>query len=161
MVIGNPPRFMQLLAKRTKLAILGKGMQSACAIDPTLIRGGWKNPEGTVISLLIDETPAMMMYKNDQGQFLYTGSGVAEQTSPGGYAGSVILRVRSLTEFLRLATYRESTTDALARGRISIEGSLSIGLWISQDRQSDRDLPASPPSRMPCGKAIPSATAID
>ncbi len=126
MVLVNPHRKIPLLHARCSLAILGRGMQAACRIDPTLRKEVNSIPAGTTITLMLGENgPAMVMYKGTS-RLMYLGSGSSGKSTPAGWPSTTTIRIRSLWEARLLYKFRESPVESLAKGRISIEGVVSL-----------------------------------
>ena len=126
MILVNPHTYIQLLHARCSLAILGRGMQAACRIDPTLRKEANDIPAGTTITLVIGEDgPAMVMYKGTS-QLMYLGGGLSGKSTPVGWPSTATIRLRSLREARLLYKFRESPVEAITKGRISIEGVVSL-----------------------------------
>ncbi len=120
MVLVNPHRKIPLLHARCSLAILGRGMQAACRIDPTLRKEVNSIPAGTTITLMIGENgPAMVMYKG-AAQLMYLGSGSSGKSTPAGWPSTTTIRIR-LCESSLPVQFQESRKKP-REGPISIEG---------------------------------------
>jgi hypothetical protein len=126
MVLVNPHRRVQLLHARYSLALLGRGIQAACRIDPTLRQEASEIPTGTTITLVIGENgPAMTMHKGST-RLMYLGDSSSKKFTPAGLPNTAILRARSLREALLLLKYQDTPVVAISKGRVSIEGAVTL-----------------------------------
>lgn len=126
MILVNPRRRIQLLQARYSLALLGRGMQAACLIDPTLRKEANDIPVGTTITLMIGENgPAMVMHKGPT-RLMYLGYGSSKKFTLAGLPSTATIRIRSLREAHLLFTYEDSPMVAIVKGRIAIEGAVSL-----------------------------------
>jgi hypothetical protein len=106
--------------------LLGRGMQAACRIDPTLSQEASDLPAGTTITLVVGEQgPAMVMYKGAT-HLMYLGDGSSKKFYPAGLPSTATIRIRSLREARLIFQLAESPVAAIAKGRVSIEGAVSI-----------------------------------
>lgn len=126
MVLVNPHGRIQLLPARCSLALLGRGMQAACRIDPSLRQEASDIPAGTIITLAVGEKgPTMVIYKGAT-RLMYLGDGSSKKFAPAGLPSTATIRIRSLREARLLFQFAESPVAAIAKGRISIEGAVSL-----------------------------------
>lgn len=117
---------LQYVPTRCYLMLLGRGMQAACRIDPTLSQEASDIPVGTIIALVVGEKgPAMFMYKG-ANHLLYIGDGSSKKFNPAGLPSTATIRIRSLREARLIFKFAESPVAAIAKGRVSIEGAVSL-----------------------------------
>jgi len=127
MVIDTSRHVFQHLYARLLLTYMGKGIQSACLVDPKLAREVEELPIGTVISVILGPSgPAMVLQKSDLKKLVYLGNSFSKRFPAPGLPSTVIIRIRSFAEGMAILSCSESPTTALARGRIFVEGSVSI-----------------------------------
>jgi hypothetical protein len=126
MFLVRPYRFMKLLQTKITLALWGKFVQGACRVDPTLKREVDDIPLGTSIIVAIgDRGPTMVVHK-DSDSLRYLGDGTSKKFLPMDISAAVYIRVRSFNELRIILTSRESINIAIIRGRVSLEGSVSL-----------------------------------
>jgi hypothetical protein len=126
MFLVRPYRFMKLLQTKITLGLWGKFIQGACRVDPTLKREVEDIPLGTYIIVAIgDHGPSMVVHK-DSDSLRYIGDGTSRKFPPLDVYAAVYIRVRSYNELRLILTSKESINIAITRGRVSLEGSVSL-----------------------------------
>jgi len=126
MFLVRPYRFMNLLQTKITLGLWGKFIQGACRVDPTLKKEVDDIPLGTSIIVAIgDRGPTMVVHK-DSDTLRYIGDGSSKKSLPMDISAAVYIRARSFNELRLILRSRESINVAIVRGRVSLEGSVSL-----------------------------------
>jgi len=105
------------------LLVVGRGLEAAARVDPTVRRIFQQLPDGFCLCLGVGPTgPWMMAKKDKKGRLRYLG------WQPRAARAHLRLTIKNLASAMRLFTFQESTAQAFNYDRFIVEGSLPQAL---------------------------------
>jgi len=128
MLAHRPHNTLSHVCARLSLALVGRGIQSACRIDPRLIRETNEFPEGALVSFIIEPDGLQLCMRKYGNRFEHVSTAIHRTSLQGqtSFTGIITFRMRSFNEFKDLMCGRLSIPQAIAEGRIITEGPAAL-----------------------------------